>query len=106
MSNIPSSSESELLQGLLEPLLEDIRHWLGRSLDLVSAHRLDFMSEAEQSNLLSRIENALKELGVATMLYEATGKQVGIEVSTIMPWHHLLLECQAIGMRYRQNKAN
>jgi Protein of unknown function (DUF2605) len=105
MSN-PSSSESELLQSLLEPLLEDVRYWLGRSLDLLKSQRLDFISESEQSNLVIRVENALKELGVATMLYEATGKQVGIEVATMMPWHNLLLECQAIGMRYHQNKAN
>ncbi len=104
--NIPQSSESELLQILLEPLLEDIRFWLGRSLDLFKSQRIDFISEAEQSNLVARVENALKELGVATMLYEATSKQVGIEVATMMPWHNLLLECQAIGMRYHQNKAN
>jgi Protein of unknown function (DUF2605) len=102
----PQSSESELLQSLLEPLLEDIRYWLGRSLDLFKSKKLDFITDSEQSNLLHRVENALKELEVASMLYEATGKQVGIEVATIMPWHNLLLECQAIGMRYHQNKAN
>jgi Protein of unknown function (DUF2605) len=105
MSTIPSS-DSELLQSLLDPLLEDIRYWLGRSLNLLESQRIDFISESEQSNLLTRVKNAIQEVGTATMLYEATGKQAGIEVAAMMPWHNLLLECQAIGMRYRQNKAN
>jgi hypothetical protein len=105
MSN-PSSSETELLQSILEPLLEDVRYWLGRSLDLFESQRLDFISETEQSHLVTRVKNALKEVEVATMLYEVTSKQVGIEVAAMMPWHNLLLECQAIGMRYHQNKAN
>jgi hypothetical protein len=105
MSTIPSS-DSELLQSLLDPLLEDIRYWLGRSLKLLESQRIDFISESEQSNLLTRVKNAIQEVGTATMLYEATGKQAGIEVAAMMPWHNLLLECQAIGMRHRQNKAN
>lgn len=105
MSN-PSSPETELLQSILEPLLEDVRYWLGRSLDLFESQRLDFISETEQSNLVARVKNALKEVEVAKMLYEVTSKQVGIEISAMMPWHNLLLECQSIGMRYHQNKAN
>lgn len=105
MSTTPSS-DSELLQSLLDPLLEDIRYWLGRSLGLLESQRIDFISEAEQSNLLARVKNAIQEVGTATMLYEVTGKQAGIEVAAMMPWHNLLLECQAVGMRYRQNKAN
>ena len=105
MSN-PSSPETELLQSLLEPLPEDVCYWLGRSLDLFESQRLDFISETEQSNLVARVKNALKEVEVAKMLYEVTSKQVGIEISAMMPWHNLLLECQSIGMRYHQNKAN
>ncbi|NKB17063.1 MAG: DUF2605 domain-containing protein [Pseudanabaena sp. CRU_2_10] len=105
MSN-PSSPETELLQSILEPLLEDVRYWLGRSLDLFESQRLDFISETEQSNLVARVKNALKEVEAAKMLYEVTSKQVGIEISAMMPWHNLLLECQSIGMRYHQNKAN
>lgn len=105
MSTTPSS-DSELLQSLLDPLLEDIRYWLGRSHNLLELERIDFISEAEQSNLLARVKNAIQEVGTATMLYEVTGKQAGIEVAAMMPWHNLLLECQAVGMRYRQNKAN
>jgi Protein of unknown function (DUF2605) len=105
MSNTPSP-DSELLQSLLDPLLEDMRYWLGRSLELLESQKLDFISEFEQADLLARVKNAIQEVGTATILYEATGKQAGIEVAAMMPWHNLLLECQAIGMRHRQNKAN
>jgi hypothetical protein len=105
MSNSPSS-ESELLQSLLEPLLEDFRYWFGRSLRLLESQRLDFISDLEQSSLIARIVNANKEVEAATMLYKVTGRQVGIDLATISPWHSLLMECQAVGMRYHQNKAN
>lgn len=104
MSN-PPSSESELLQELLEPLLEDFRYWFGRSQDLLELQKLSFLSDAEQSGLLSRVKDALKEVEVATVLFKATGKQVGIDLATIKPWHSLLMECQAVGVRYHQSKA-
>jgi hypothetical protein len=103
MSNFPSS-ESELLQSLLEPLLEDFRYWFGRSQNLLELQKLSFISDAEQASLLSRVKDALKEVETATALFKATGKQVGLDLETIKPWHSLLMECQSVGIRYHQSK--
>jgi hypothetical protein len=104
MSNSPYP-ESELLQSILEPLLEDFVYWFKRSQDLLELQKLSFISDTEQSSLLSRVKDALKEVETATMLFKVTGKQVGIDMATIKPWHSLLMECQAVGMRYRQSEA-
>ncbi|WP_019500060.1 DUF2605 domain-containing protein [Pseudanabaena sp. PCC 6802] len=103
MSN-PPSPESELLQELLDPLLEDFRYWFGRSRDLLELQKLSFLSDAEQSSLLSRVKDALKEVETATVLFNATGKQVGIDIAAMKPWHGLLMECQSVGIRYHQSK--
>ncbi|MEE3717702.1 DUF2605 domain-containing protein [Tumidithrix elongata RA019] len=96
--------ESDLLKQILEPLLEDFRYWFERSQDLLEREKLEFMSEVEQSTLLQKVRNAQQEVNSATSLFNLTGQQVGIDVQAMMPWHSLLMECQAVGMRYRQTK--
>jgi hypothetical protein len=98
--------ESDLLKHLLEPLLEDFRYWFERSEQLLERENLEFMPEGEQSSLLQKVRDAQQELSTATALFNVTGQQVGIEVATMMPWHSLLMECQAVGIRYRQTKAS
>ncbi len=38
------------------------------------------------------------------MLFTATGKQVGINMATLMPCHQLLGKFWKVGVRYRQSK--
>jgi hypothetical protein len=104
MSNT-ASPDPEMLRQLLEPLLEDFTYWFDRSQKLLSSERIDFLQETEQRNLLERVENALKEVAVAISLFRVTGHQVGIDMATMKPWHQLLMECQAVGMRYYRNQA-
>ena len=104
MSNT-SSPDPEMLRQLLEPLLEDFTYWFDRSQKLLSNERISFLTEADQQSLLGRVENALKEVSVAISMFQATGHQVGVDMATMRPWHQLLLECQAVGMRYYRNQA-
>jgi hypothetical protein len=102
-----SASESErrqraeLLETVLAPLLEDFVYWFGRSRELLAATQLDFLAPAEQQNLIRRLEQAESEVKTARLLYQATGKQVAIDMGPVSEWHRLLMECQAVGMRYR-----
>jgi hypothetical protein len=104
--NISPTPESDLLKHLLEPLLEDFRYWFERSQELLEGQNLEFMPEGDQLSLLQKVKEAQQEVNAVTTLFNVTGQQVGIEVATMMPWHKLLMECQAVGIRYRQSKAS
>ncbi|HLO89303.1 MAG TPA: DUF2605 domain-containing protein [Nostocaceae cyanobacterium] len=99
--NLPST---ELLKTVLEPLLEDFEFWFERSQKLLETETIQFMSDQEQSDLLSRVKQAQKELSTAKLLFNATDAQVGIDMATMMPWHQLLTECWKVGMRFHQEK--
>ncbi|QSJ17560.1 DUF2605 domain-containing protein [Nostoc sp. UHCC 0702] len=97
-SNLPGP---DLLKTVLEPLLEDFQYWFTRSREFLETEQLSFMSEQEQSDLLGRIKQAQDELNTAKMLFAATGGQVGIDMATLMPWHHLVKECWSVAIRFR-----
>jgi hypothetical protein len=104
MSNT-TTPDPEMLRQILEPLLEDFVYWFDRSRTLLSKERINFLIEADQAKLLARVENAIKEVGAATALFRVTGHQVGVDMAAMRPWHELLMECQAVGMRYYRNQA-
>jgi hypothetical protein len=103
--NNTASPDPEMLRKLLEPLLEDFTYWFDRAQKLLSSQRLNFMAEVDQTKLLDRVDHALKEVNVAIALFRVTGHQVGVDMATMRPWHELLVECQAVGMRYYRNQA-
>ncbi|MGQ9865705.1 MAG: DUF2605 domain-containing protein [Pseudanabaenaceae cyanobacterium] len=92
---------AELLETVLAPLLEDFVYWFGRSRELLTATQLDFLTPAAQQDLIRRLEQAESEVKTARLLYQASGKQVAIDMEPVREWHRLLMECQGIGMRYR-----
>jgi Protein of unknown function (DUF2605) len=102
-SNLPGT---ELLKTVLEPLLEDFQYWFARSRKFLETEQLSFMSHQEQSDLLLRVKQAQAELSTAKMLFTATDKQVGIDMTTLMPWHQLVTECWNVVMRFHQEKEN
>ena len=102
-SNLP---EPELLKTVLKPLLQDFQYWFGRSLALLETERIDFLTSQEQSELLERVKQAKQEVSVAQIMFEATGEQVGIEMSALMPWHQLVTECWKVAMRLRLQNSN
>ncbi len=94
-------SEQELLKTLLQPLLEDFQYWFSRSRSLLETEDLTFLSEEQQSDLLLRVQQAQQEVATAQMMFQATNGQVGVETSTLVPWHRLVSECWQVGMRWR-----
>ncbi|NEQ25796.1 MAG: DUF2605 domain-containing protein [Microcoleus sp. SIO2G3] len=94
-------SEQELLKTLLQPLLEDFQYWFSRSRSLLETEDITFLSEEQQLDLLSRVQQAQKEVATAQMLFQATNGQVGVETATLVPWHRLVSECWQVGMRWR-----
>ncbi|NET60117.1 MAG: DUF2605 domain-containing protein [Symploca sp. SIO2E6] len=101
----PQPTEKELLQSLLPPLLEDFQYWFSRSRSLLESEDITFLSQQQQSDLLERVKQAQQEVSTAQMLFQATGRQVGLEIATLMPWHQLVGECWQVGMRWRSLKS-
>ncbi|MBE9003676.1 DUF2605 domain-containing protein [Fortiea sp. LEGE XX443] len=102
-SNLPGT---ELLKTVLEPLLEDFQYWFARSRNFLETEQLSFMSHQEQSDLLLRVKQAQAEVNTTKMLFTATDKQVGIDMTTLMPWHQLVTECWNVAMHFRQAQEN
>jgi hypothetical protein len=97
----PNLPESELLKSLLQPLLDDFNHWFDRSATLLETEEIGFLSGEQQSDLLARVKQAQQEVRAAEALFQATGGQVGIETTMLMPWHRLLAECWQVSARFR-----
>jgi hypothetical protein len=102
-SNLP---ESDLLKSLLQPLLEDFQYWFERAKALLETHRIEFLAEEQQADLLNRVKQAQQEVRTAQLLFQATGGQAGIETSVLVPWHQLVTECWQVGMKFRIENPN
>jgi hypothetical protein len=94
-------TEQELLKTVLEPLLEDFAYWFTRSRSLLESEDIDFLTEAQQRDLLSRVKTAQQEVQAAQTLFKAMDGQAGIEPRTLFPWHHLVTECWQVARRWR-----
>ncbi|NMG09527.1 DUF2605 domain-containing protein [Brasilonema sp. UFV-L1] len=102
-SNVP---EAELLKTVLQPLLEDFQYWFARSRNFLETEQLSFMSQDEQSDLLTQVKKAQEEVTTAKMLFTATGEQVGIDMATLVPWHQLVTQCWHVATRFRSQQEN
>jgi hypothetical protein len=100
-SNLP---DTELLRTVLLPLLEDFQYWFVRSRDFLEKEQLSFMSQQEQSDLLTRVKQAQQEVNTAKMMFSATDSQVGFDMAIIMPWHQLVTECWNVATRFRSEQ--
>jgi len=98
--------DTEVLKYILEPLLEDFDYWFGRSLLLLEKEEINFLTEPQKTDLVARIIDTLQAVKTAKMMYKLSGEQVGVEVQAMMPWHNLLMECQAVGMKFRQSQSD
>ncbi|MDJ0901405.1 MAG: DUF2605 domain-containing protein [Xenococcus sp. MO_188.B8] len=99
-------TEKELLETLLEPLLEDIQFWFNRSVSLLESETMPFFSRSEQAQLLKKIKHHQQEVNTAQMLFQATGKQVGVSPTTLFEWHQVVAECWSVAKRWHQTKNN
>ncbi|NEQ39548.1 MAG: DUF2605 domain-containing protein [Okeania sp. SIO3I5] len=100
----PKLPEPDLLKAVLQPLLEDFGYWFERSRQLLEREEIPFLNKSEQFDLLNRVKQAQQEVNTAKALFQATGGQVGVETTVLMPWHHLLTECWQVTMRFRKEQ--
>ncbi|NBD34252.1 MAG: DUF2605 family protein [Cyanobacteria bacterium] len=98
------SNQKELLKAILEPLLEDFQYWFSRSRTRLESERIAVLSPAEQADLLQRVKAAQEEVSATQSLFQATDGQVGVEMSTIAPWHKLVTECRQVAMKNQQQQ--
>jgi Protein of unknown function (DUF2605) len=97
-TNLP---DPDLLKTLLEPLLEDFHYWLSQAQDLLMKEDIACLEAECNSDLLVRVEQALREIQVAQSLFRATNSQVGVDTAVIMGWHKLVAECWQVASRFR-----
>lgn len=102
----PNAPEPELLKTILQPLLEDFQYWFVRSRSFLETERISFLSNEQQFNLLERVKQAQREVSSAQMLFQATGGQVGIDMTALMPWHQLVTECWKVAMQFRSEQSD
>ncbi|MBO9999241.1 MAG: DUF2605 domain-containing protein [Cyanobacteria bacterium SID2] len=103
--NRPHLPEPSLLKTVLEPLLDDFQYWFERSRTLLENETISFLDEREQADLLDRVIHAQNAVNSATILMKATGCKAGIDMSVLMPWHRLLVECWQVSMRFRAEQS-
>lgn len=104
MMSHSNPTEQELLKTILEPLLEDFQYWFSRARHLLESERITFLSVEEQTDLLERVKRNQQEVQTAKILFEATGKQAGIDTRALVPWHKLVAECWQVSMKWRSHK--
>lgn len=95
-------SETEILQQVLAPLLEDFHYWFKRSFSLLESETMPFLTLEEQADLLKRIKTAQGEVEAANALFKLTGGTAGVETKVLMSWHRLVAECWAIARKWRE----
>ena len=100
----PSLSDPDLLKAVLEPLLEDFQFWFKRTRELLEQERLSFLEVRDQSDLLARVRKTQQQVTVAQSLLDATEGEAGVEMTVLMPWHQLVLECWQVTMRFRRQQ--
>ncbi|PSN14129.1 DUF2605 domain-containing protein [filamentous cyanobacterium CCP5] len=100
------SDEKELMQSVLEPLLEDFRHWFERSLDLFESETVAEIEADQPSDLVAQVKTALTEVRAAQALFQATDGQVGVEAAKVMGWHRLVHACWGVAHRHRHQRPN
>ncbi len=94
-----------MLKSILEPLLADFQSSLEKARSLLETESISFLSPQAQLDLTTRVQQAQKEVQTAQILLDATNGQVGVEMSVLIPWHRLLIECWQVAMRHRLEKS-
>ena len=101
-----SEEEQQLLKSVLAPLLDDFQHWFSHSRQILESQEVAVLSPQEQADLLARVKTAQQQVTAAQSLFQATDGNVGVEMSTIAPWHQLVTECWQVAQRNRQQQAS
>lgn len=100
-SPLPDSA-AQLLDGLLEPLLEDFATSFNRGLYLLNHCPERVMGSSRQQQFLGRLETAQRELAAARALRAAAPTSMALEMATISPWHDLVVEVWTLSAALRR----
>jgi len=101
---VPSNSpeDADLLKAVLPPLLDDFQHWFGKTVQVLKANEVSFLSTEEKANLIERVRDAQKQVSASQALASATNSQAGIAMPVMMSWHGLVQECWSVAIRLRK----
>lgn len=97
--------ESNILQTILQPLLDDFQYWFARSRQLLESEVLAFLEPQQQADLLQRVCEAQQKVSATQALLQATGGSAIVEMPVVMEWHRLVGECWQVAIQYRANQA-
>ncbi|MGB3292188.1 MAG: DUF2605 domain-containing protein [Phormidesmis sp.] len=100
--NLPDGAN--LLKAVLPPLLKDFQHWFGRTIEMLEAQSVDFLTPEQQQDLLMRVRSAQRQVSVSQALSAATDSQAGIDMPVVMAWHKLVHECWGVALRLRKER--
>lgn len=100
-----SESEQQLLKAVLAPLLDDFQYWFSHSREVLESQDVAVLSPQEQADLLERVKTAQQQVTATQSLFQATDGTVGVEMSTIAPWHQLVTECWQVAQKNRQQQS-
>ena len=93
----------DLLDGLLESLFDDFRHWFARWVVLLDHCPDAVMPEADRLVLRDKLELANRELAAASSLRQATPAPMALEMATLAPWHQLVLSVWTLSSNLRRS---
>jgi hypothetical protein len=97
----PPPDAGKLLDGLLEPLLEDFSASFDRGCYLLDHCPENVLSLGQQQQLLGRLETARRELAAARSLRSAAPTPMALDMATITPWHELVVEVWSLSAAMR-----
>lgn len=98
----PPEPAATLLDELLEPLLADFAASFERGFELLDHCPEQVLAQGRQLELMGRLETARRELAAARALREAAPTTMALDMATITPWHHLVVEVWSLSAAMRQ----
>jgi hypothetical protein len=92
----------DLLDRVLNPLLEDFSRSFQRGLQLLEHCPDRVLEEPQRQRLRQRLELARSELVAARALRAAAPTPMALDMATITPWHHLVVEVWSLSAALRR----
>ena len=87
----PSPESVQLLDHLLDSLFDDFGFWFQRGLQLLDHTPESLLPLAEQQELRSRLEEALRALAATRSLRAACSAPMAVDMEAMAPWHRLMM---------------
>ena len=88
-----------LLKSILEPLLDDFRHWFGKTITRLEEKPVAGLTPEQQAEMLQTVKDSLQQVNAAQALFQATDGQAGVDAKVVMEWHRLVTQCWQVIVR-------